>query len=64
MAAGGTADEFTQRMFGTLNGMILDMLAAVAREDYDDPRRRQAQGIAKAKANEKISPSTAKSRSD
>ena len=29
--------------------MLLDMLAAVARKDYDDRRRRQAQGIAKAK---------------
>ena len=30
--------------------MLLDMLAAIARKDYDDRRRRQAQGIAKAKA--------------
>jgi DNA invertase Pin-like site-specific DNA recombinase len=30
--------------------MLLDMLAAVAREDYDDRRRRQAQGQARAKA--------------
>jgi DNA invertase Pin-like site-specific DNA recombinase len=30
--------------------MLLDMLAAVARKDYDDHRRRQAQGQAKAKA--------------
>jgi DNA invertase Pin-like site-specific DNA recombinase len=29
--------------------MLLDMLAAIARKDYDDRRRRQAQGIAKAK---------------
>jgi DNA invertase Pin-like site-specific DNA recombinase len=43
------ADEFTSRMFGAINGMLLDMLAAVARKDYDDRRRRQAQGIAKAK---------------
>jgi DNA invertase Pin-like site-specific DNA recombinase len=28
---------------------LLDMLAAIARKDYDDRRRRQAQGIAKAK---------------
>jgi DNA invertase Pin-like site-specific DNA recombinase len=42
-------DEFTARMFATVNGMMLDMLAAVARKDYDDRRRRQAQGIAKAK---------------
>jgi DNA invertase Pin-like site-specific DNA recombinase len=46
----GSGDEFTQRMFGAINGMMLDMLAAVARKDYDDRRRRAAQGIAKAKA--------------
>jgi DNA invertase Pin-like site-specific DNA recombinase len=43
-------DEFTRRMFATINAMMLDMLAAVARKDYEDRRRRQAQGIAKAKA--------------
>jgi DNA invertase Pin-like site-specific DNA recombinase len=44
------ADEFTTRMFEAINAMLLDMLAAVARKDYDDRRRRQAQGQAKAKA--------------
>jgi DNA invertase Pin-like site-specific DNA recombinase len=44
------ADEFTRRMQEALNGMMLDMIAAIARKDYDDRRRRQAQGIAKAKA--------------
>ena len=43
-------DEFTARMFEALNGMMLDMLAAIARKDYEDRRRRQAQGQAKAKA--------------
>jgi DNA invertase Pin-like site-specific DNA recombinase len=43
-------DEFTSRMFAALNAMMLDMLAAVARKDYDDRRRRQAHGVAKAKA--------------
>jgi DNA invertase Pin-like site-specific DNA recombinase len=43
-------DEFTGRMFEAINSMLLDMLAAVARKDYDDRRRRQAQGQAKAKA--------------
>src|SRR5262245_38783397 len=43
-------DAFTMRMFEAINGMMLDMLAAIARKDYDDRRRRQAQGIAKAKA--------------
>ena len=37
-------------MFAAINAMLLDMLAAVARKDYDDRRRRQAQGIEKAKA--------------
>ena len=46
-----SADEFTQRMFDAINGMMLDMIAAIARKDYDDRRRRQAQGIVKAKAD-------------
>jgi DNA invertase Pin-like site-specific DNA recombinase len=43
-------DDFTGRMFTAINAMLLDMLAAVARKDYEDRRRRQAQGQAKAKA--------------
>lgn len=43
-------DEMTARMMEALNSMMLDMLAAIARKDYDDRRRRQAQGIAKLKA--------------
>lgn len=50
MMATSSTDEFTSRMFEAINGMLLDMLAAVARKDYDDRRRRQAQGQAKAKA--------------
>lgn len=42
-------DDFTQRMMSAINSMLLDMLAAVARKDYDDRRRRQAEGIDKAK---------------
>ena len=38
------------RMFEAVNAMMLDMLAAISRKDYDDRRRRQAQGIARAKA--------------
>jgi DNA invertase Pin-like site-specific DNA recombinase len=49
MMATNSADEFTGRMFEAINGMMLDMLAAVARKDYDDRRRRQAQGQARAK---------------
>lgn len=45
------ADEFTSRMFEAINGMMLDMIAAIARKDYEDRRKRQAQGIAKAKAD-------------
>jgi len=44
------ADEFTGRMFAAVNAMMLDVLAAVARKDYEDRRRRQAEGTAKAKA--------------
>lgn len=45
----GNGDEFTRRMADAINGMMLDMLAAIARKDYEDRRRRQAQGIANAK---------------
>ena len=44
-----TGDEFTARMLDAVNGMMLDMLAAIARKDYEQRRDRQAQGIAKAK---------------
>lgn len=50
MMATTNADDFTTRMFEAINSMLLDMLAAVARKDYDDRRRRQAQGQEKAKA--------------
>ena len=42
-------DDFTGRMVAAINDMLLDMLAAIARKDYEDRRRRQAQGIVKAK---------------
>lgn len=41
--------EFDARMFGAINDMLMDMLAAIARRDYEQRRERQAQGIAKAK---------------
>ena len=50
MMATAKTDDFTARMFDAINGMMLDVLAAVARKDYEDRRRRQAQGQAKAKA--------------
>ncbi len=43
------SDEFSARMLDAINGMMLDMLAAIARKDYEDRRRRQAQGIQSAK---------------
>ena len=48
-----TTDEFTSRMLTSINGMLLDMLAAIARKDYEDRRRRQMEGIAKARTNNK-----------
>jgi len=44
-----STDETTARILAAVNGMLLDMLAAIARKDYTDRRRRQAEGIAKAK---------------
>lgn len=44
-----STDEFTQRMLSAVNGMLLDMLAAVARKDYEDRNRRRNEGIQKAK---------------
>ncbi len=49
MLADGDKDDIQSRMLDAINGMMLDMLAAIARKDYEDRRRRQAQGIAKAK---------------
>ncbi|HEI6975259.1 TPA: recombinase family protein [Yersinia enterocolitica] len=43
-------DEFTARMFEAMNSMMLDMLAAISRKDYEDRRRRQKQGIQKARS--------------
>ncbi|WP_316182699.1 MULTISPECIES: recombinase family protein [unclassified Bradyrhizobium] len=51
---GGDADSFTGRVLAAVNGMVLDILAATARKDYEDRRRRQAQGIAKAKTEGKF----------
>ncbi|NOH29408.1 recombinase family protein [Vibrio mediterranei] len=43
------SDEFTNSMIRAINSMMMDMLAAIARKDYQDRRCRQAQGIQKAK---------------
>lgn len=49
IALSPSSDEgFTSTMMKAINDMLLDMLAAIARKDYEDRRRRQAQGIAKA----------------
>jgi DNA invertase Pin-like site-specific DNA recombinase len=50
MATTSKPDDFTARMFEAINAMLLDMLAAIARKDYLDRRRRQAEGIARARA--------------
>ena len=36
-------------MLKALNSMMLDMVAAISRKDYEDRRRRQGEGIARAK---------------
>tara|TARA_B100001057_G_scaffold199842_1_gene200556 strand:- start:232 stop:618 length:387 start_codon:yes stop_codon:yes gene_type:complete len=43
------SDEFTYSMIKAINNMMMDMLAAISRKDYEDRRRRQKQGIEKAK---------------
>lgn len=48
-----TKEDFTGRMLAALNEMLLDVLAAVARKDYEDRRTRQAQGVQRAKAQGK-----------
>lgn len=35
-------------MLKAVNGMMLDMLAAIARKDGENRRRRQAEGISRA----------------
>lgn len=49
--AAADLDETTARMLAAVNALLLDLLAAVARKDYTDRRRRQAEGIAGVKAD-------------
>lgn len=42
-------DEFTGSMIKAINSMMMDVLATIAKKDYQDRRRRQAEGINKAK---------------
>jgi Site-specific recombinases, DNA invertase Pin homologs len=46
-------DEFHRWVLSAVNSMMLDILAATARKDYTDRRRRQADGVLKAKAQGK-----------
>lgn len=45
--------EFMGSVLQAINSMMLDMLAAIARKDYEDRRSRQMQGIARAQAEGK-----------
>ena len=46
--------ECTASILQAVNEMLLNMLAAVARKDYEGRRRRQMQGIEKAQAEGKF----------
>lgn len=50
-----SSTEFMSSVLQAINSMMLDMLAAIARKDYEDRRNRQMQGIARAKAGGKYS---------
>lgn len=43
------SDEFTRSILRAINSMMLDMLAAIARKDYEDRRQRQREGVDKAR---------------
>lgn len=47
------SSEFMDSVLHAINDMLLDMLAAIARKDYEDRRHRQMQGIARAKTEGK-----------
>ncbi|MGM8871287.1 recombinase family protein [Psychrobacter sp. 2Y5] len=47
------SSEFMDSVLRAINDMLLDMLAAIARKDYEDRRNRQMQGIAHAKSEGK-----------
>ena len=44
-----SVSEFDNRLFSAINDMLLDMLAAVARRDYEQRRERQKEGIETAR---------------
>jgi DNA invertase Pin-like site-specific DNA recombinase len=43
-------DEFTARMLGAISGLMVELMAAIARKDYEQRRERQSQGIKAAQA--------------
>jgi DNA invertase Pin-like site-specific DNA recombinase len=47
--APASVEDFQESMLTAINGMLLDMLAAISRKDYLQRRVRSAQGIQKAK---------------
>ena len=47
-------DAFTQAMLRAVNAMLMDMLGAMSRKDYNDRRHRQQQGIDKAQVEGKF----------
>ena len=49
-----TNNGFTGDILKAVNGMLLDILAVTARKDYEDRRRRQMQGIEKAKREKRF----------
>lgn len=46
-------NDFTAAILSAVNTMLIELLATVARRDYEQRRERQAQGIEKAKAQKK-----------
>ena len=45
-----SSTEFMSSVLQAINSMMLDMLAAITRKDYERHRNRQTQGIARTKA--------------
>lgn len=43
------SDELTGRMLAAINATMIEMMAEMARKDYEQRRERQAQDLAKAK---------------
>ena len=55
MQAKSSAEEdFDNRILSAINEMLIEMLAAIARRDYEQRRYRQSQGIEKAKREGKF----------